>query len=987
MVVQHNMQAMNANRMLNVNTQSQAKSTEKLSSGYRINRAGDDAAGLAISEKMRKQIRGLDRASTNAQDGVSAVQTAEGALGEVQDMLQRMNELAVQAANGTNSASDREAIQNEIDQLSTEIDRVSETTKFNETYLLKGDRLQTRKVSYSFNNNYEQQAATANMYADGASGLHIGGNDLQGNAWNDGTGIEFVDGAKQDDQNNIAKALRDQGVTVTYHSEYADPTNGSDKGTVKNGYTLTLNGDAAQKYKVVTLDPGTATAGTEGEQDGLATNSDGTLKNIATFAIQDTNGNNIAMIKVGGANMESADKTNKDKTQTAILTAESVTAAKNTNEISQYFDKDGNMIAANSLERYYSLTSGGTAQANGADTTSQASDLNVTNAKVDNDDVLTFANQKWTNSAGEEVDLADYGVNAADLPDEITTGQTIHYTAEKQASGEVDDPTHASMYDLTKVGETYKGGSDITVTYKSKTEIKDSSGTLETKGVYDTDKAAATVATTITFTAASAAEAGVSVNTTTGVTAAFGGESIKGADNLVKAESTKQADGTMSEGSTISSSEKANALTTTAHFTYTAAKVTASSTNVPSVTISADARLKDIQAVADAGKLTYSKAIKVEGDKDVEIGVWKDADGHEVDLTNVIGEANQDFDEGDTIQITAGSWKMETHDKDGNKVERGNVDLKEYGIELTDTATQSIALGSAAGKGIVLTPSNWKAEPTDGNTYKSYGASSINTDAKMTQYGVTLKEGIPTDGEKIELEKGAWYPDGDTTKSAYSARLNGTAESQLGIRTQALNNGNPFNPLGGDTITIHAYKEASAQLDAGSADGIKVRADSNRVFDAVGNETTLDVRSVSAKRDLKGDLSLKLHVGADATNNNQIQVNIQDMSAKALGVNGMRVDGDDDTNAKAAIRSIQEALTKVSEQRAELGAAQNRLEHTINNLDNVVENTTAAESRIRDTDIAEEMVTYSKNNILAQAGQSMLAQANQSTQGALSLLG
>ena len=139
MVVQHNLTAMNANRMLGLTTGAQAKSTEKLSSGYRINRAADDAAGLSISEKMRKQIRGLDQAATNADDGISAVQTAEGALNEVQDMLQRMNELAVQAANGTNSENDRSYIQSEIDQLATEIDRVAETTKFNETYLLKGD--------------------------------------------------------------------------------------------------------------------------------------------------------------------------------------------------------------------------------------------------------------------------------------------------------------------------------------------------------------------------------------------------------------------------------------------------------------------------------------------------------------------------------------------------------------------------------------------------------------------------------------------------------------------------------------------------------------------------------------------------------------------------------------------------------------------------------------------------------------------------------
>jgi len=146
MVVQHNVTAMNSNRMLGITTNLQATSSEKLSSGYQINRAADDAAGLSISEKMRKQMRGLDQASTNADDGISTVQTAEGALAEVHDMLQRMNELAVQAANGTNSESDRTSIQDEIDQLTTEIDRVAETTKFNETYLLKGNGTDTTQT-------------------------------------------------------------------------------------------------------------------------------------------------------------------------------------------------------------------------------------------------------------------------------------------------------------------------------------------------------------------------------------------------------------------------------------------------------------------------------------------------------------------------------------------------------------------------------------------------------------------------------------------------------------------------------------------------------------------------------------------------------------------------------------------------------------------------------------------------------------------------
>ena len=138
MVVQHNLTAMNSNRMLGLTASTQAKSTEKLSSGYKINRAADDAAGLSISEKMRRQIRGITQASANAQDGISCVQTAEGALNEVHDMLQRMNELAVKGETGTLTTVDRSYIQSEIKQLMDEIDRVADTTTFNEQNLLDG---------------------------------------------------------------------------------------------------------------------------------------------------------------------------------------------------------------------------------------------------------------------------------------------------------------------------------------------------------------------------------------------------------------------------------------------------------------------------------------------------------------------------------------------------------------------------------------------------------------------------------------------------------------------------------------------------------------------------------------------------------------------------------------------------------------------------------------------------------------------------------
>jgi len=159
MVVQHNMTAMNANRQLGITTSSQAKATEKLSSGYKINRAADDAAGLTISEKMRSQIRGLTQASSNAQDGISCVQTAEGALTEVHSMLQRMNELAVKAANGTNTSADRKAINFEVKALLSEIDRVKQSTQFNTLNLLDGSFKSGKFIQVGAANKAEQRIA------------------------------------------------------------------------------------------------------------------------------------------------------------------------------------------------------------------------------------------------------------------------------------------------------------------------------------------------------------------------------------------------------------------------------------------------------------------------------------------------------------------------------------------------------------------------------------------------------------------------------------------------------------------------------------------------------------------------------------------------------------------------------------------------------------------------------------------------------------
>ena len=275
MVVQHNMQAANANRMLNVTTSAQSKSTEKLSSGYRINRAADDAAGLSISEKMRKQIRGLDKASSNAEDGVSSVQTAEGALTEVHSMLQRMNELAVQASNGTNSDTDRGAIQDEISQLTTEIDRVAETTKFNETYLLKGGN------------------GTKDVYMNG----HDAG--LKGTLTDSATTATF----------KVAAGALDAGKSVTIGGK--DYTIGSTKAEAK-----TFIGQAA-KGNTVTIDGTTYTVIEDSGTEDTATNK---LK-LATIQGKIDDGSTVEYNGTKMTAMKDGDNNGVDDADSSVISA------------------------------------------------------------------------------------------------------------------------------------------------------------------------------------------------------------------------------------------------------------------------------------------------------------------------------------------------------------------------------------------------------------------------------------------------------------------------------------------------------------------------------------------------------------------------------------------------------------------------------------------------------------------------------------------
>jgi flagellin len=301
MIINHNMMASNALRQLNINSDKQAKSMEKLSSGLRINRAGDDAAGLAISEKMRGQIRGLDQATRNAQDGISLVQTAEGALNETHDILQRMRELATQSSNDTNTQADRDQIQKEVDQLSQEIGRIGNTTEFNTQKLLDGSFKGTFQIGANTNQNMTLSINDMRSFSLGVtgkatvvdSGTYASNAVTVGDTLTDGTYSVVQNGANWDLKDSSGKVVASSSDGLVYTTKAADGSPGDDTLTftqaVKSGsVTVSTDASGTTTYK------GTAQFTNTGLQAG-----DYTFDNSKN-ALVDNNGNIIANTADGG---------------------------------------------------------------------------------------------------------------------------------------------------------------------------------------------------------------------------------------------------------------------------------------------------------------------------------------------------------------------------------------------------------------------------------------------------------------------------------------------------------------------------------------------------------------------------------------------------------------------------------------------------------------------------------------------------------------
>lgn len=896
MIINHNIAALNTYNKLTSNSNAQSKSMEKLSSGLRINRAGDDAAGLSISEKMRAQIRGLDQASRNSQDGISMIQTAEGALNETHDILQRMRELADQSANGTNSDTDRDAIQKEMNQLTSEINRIGNTTEFNTQSLLKGT-----------NQPAVTTAAQSTTLAEGQTGVAAGS------------------------LSDLAVAAK----SVIGKSSSAEIQGLTSKAT---GTVSTVSTDVASVKGV----------------KATSTVANG-IKFEATAVGDDLNGTKITIKQGTGASTASA--VTYDATDGYTFTIGT--------------NADGSSLATNRGELSNELTKALTAGGAPAEA----------------------ANIKVTNPTNDTTAIALSDINTSNV-----------------FAGGVDETAGAYSFDLS--GAFKEVGDTITIGGKTFTAAGATADPA--KGEFDITGNAAAQATSLVDAINADSDLGARFTATD-----------DGAGKITLTENAGEATGVALANPTVAGSGKDNKLSITdaSGSNLKTITIAANATDDLAVTSNADGSLSIQLANGTASKNTAEKIQKAIQDLGTQNGVdytkYTVTSSGDWDTTEVGADINKatgtlvggtkevkgqyelditkPFAAGDTVTIKGQTFTAVEGEADSTKGEFSieNGDANSQAASLIDTINLNSELSgtftaSAVGSKITLTEN--KASGTD---LKTTDAAVASTGVKG-QYAVDVNELIK-DGGSFSIDGTKITVSGKEANVGYA---NGTAVKEAGNladQTKAL------------ADAINKNTDLSGKYSA------SVNEDGQLVLDQkIGNTDAPKVETTSST---KGDFSTTFQVGANA--GQTMTIDIQDMRSAALGISGdgsvdtvqakdgkiasfvktanvtngtnndnveYSLDVSDSTKATNALSVLDDAINSVSAQRSSLGAYQNRLEHTINNLGTSSENLTAAESRIRDVDMAKEMMNQTKSSILSQAAQAMLAQANQQPQQVLQLL-
>ncbi len=822
MRIQHNILAMNAYRNYNTNTSALAKNLEKLSSGYKINRAGDDAAGLAISEKMRAQITGLSAASKNVKDGISLVKTAEGAMQEIQDMLNRMDYLATQSANGTyQDEVDREALQKEVNQLNEEINRIAESANFNGIKLLDGTWDADAKVRAV--NAAQKALDTANAALTEAS-----------------KPVTVAPVYSQVD----SKKLIDDGVVLDEVQPGSNPVVPGGASDINTNTVLETTAVTGTKPKFqVTLN---------GTNHVMST--DGTTANTG-----------VIELKVDGTTISIDERDIKalysDKTTGSKVTAE---------ELAKVFEAKIN--ASQTSDATAGVGAGITLQ-NG-DFVGTTNNNLVWNVKADGDKLVFNLNadrtpsSQFANNLNEHYNVSMGAAATGGVPANPTTGEVaaskatfetgaITWTA--AGGGAADGNSKATVTYTDKAGKE----KTVDVDFVTSTDADTTAGNLvdalkandDLKALFDVTYDSTTKKITMT-----AKEAGTGKGAVTNIALAATGGNEAGKDTAAIGTGTK------------TDALDAYVPGTTGYTNYGTVKVEPGTPAKPNQLANTVIDLSKI-GIVDGTKITLGKT----------------------EYTFAVGKNSTA--KGDNI-----------------------IDLTKY-----DDVSAAGALEDAA----------TQMSKIDNGIF-SVGHSG-------TDGHVTIQQ-LEVDGKHVEEGKMTTMDD----LMKYIKVEN--ADPELTKKAQEA------------ADAAQAEKKAAAEEQVAAAK-----------------------KQMTAAESIEGGKALNLQIGDTSDDFNQLGVKIGSMKTAALGVDGLKIDTAE--TATAAIDTIKSAINYVSSVRGDLGAYQNRLEHTANNLSVMTENITDAESTIRDTDIAEEMMAYTKNNILVQSAQAMLAQANAVPQGVLQLLG
>lgn len=1028
MIINHNIAALNTYRQLSTNNMMGNKALEKLSSGLRINRAGDDAAGLAISEKMRAQIRGLDQAARNAQDGISMIQTAEGALQEVHSILQRMRELAIQAANDTNVDVDREEIQKEINQLTSEINRIGNTTEFNTKKLLQGTIIPVTETD-----------ANITTITNGVVGTVTGS-------------IENF----KIEQNSV--------VGVTSRVEVQASTSQA-TGKVSE---ITVNQESVKGVKAsVTLTNGITFEAATTDAEEYAT-----LNNVQVEIVQ--------AIGAGQGNKLEWDNTNKKFTFTIGTDAAGNSLASNRGELynilkdqldsfdweSETGDVNNRFIVkvpagseAEVINVEGSATFGG-----GVAEVAGEYEFSITTKFKEAGDSITIEGKTFRAVIGTADPLKrefSIGADAANIDDEATQAASLLLAlqADEDLSARftITNPSGATIRLVEKSGQAAGTQLDNPVVAGAGSNDK---LIIENAGGQNFNKLTIVQAETTAAAAASTA----ALDGTFVLTADANNYELNGIKVMFAANVT--GGGGANDGA-ITFDEDSFTFTVTGDFADLAAFETAFNTALgeagfkTTVTATGGTDLGNLAGLSTTfsggtdGVTDNALKVAVAGNGDITIYLAGDEakKNTQAKIQAYIDDLAANYDKYtggvDLSKLkvtTTGDWDTATLanslTKDSSAFVGGVAEkFGEYSFEVTQAFSagdivefngvkfKAVASGADAAKG------EFNVAGGNINSQAAGLADAISLNSKFSNYAVSVQ------GFKVILEERvATGSDLKATDIAVKATgIQGEFTAQF---AEIIKSGGAFE-IDGERIVV-SNREAHVGYEDGTAikENSDLKAQTQALADAINKNAVLKEK-YTASADADGNLILKQVEGAESPNapvvktissdegnfeasfqvgansGQSMTITIEDMRSAALGVSGDGnyttvqakngkvasyvevanvTDGTTNVNveyaldvsthekASAAVSVINDAIEKVSAQRSQLGAFQNRLEHTINNLGTSSENLTAAESRIRDVDMAKEMMEFTKLNILSQAAQAMLAQANQMPQGVLQLL-